>query len=125
MELLVGQVLLGRFWNLTIYGEELQHWIFLDNRPFASERDPVFRLWSCPSPAVPMGRGETLARGAAVGQGWAQPQCCLCKMPQGLCSSLSCFKGAEPLLSWSMCFVCYFINFSFYISFIKDLLLKQ
>lgn len=34
-----------------------QHWIFLDNRPLASERVPGFTLRFCPGPLVRRGRG--------------------------------------------------------------------
>ena len=47
-------------------GQGLQHWIFVDNVPFSSERVLVFKFWSCPGPLVLLsGEGhETLVPGA-------------------------------------------------------------
>lgn len=57
--MLAGQVLIGGTWNLAIYGTGLQHRIFLDNEPSASESAPVFEFRLCPSPLVPRAvRGE-------------------------------------------------------------------
>lgn len=59
-EVLMGQVLIGRPWNLAVCGEALQPQMFLDRGHFASERDPMFKFRLCLSPSVPWGGGETL-----------------------------------------------------------------
>lgn len=56
--MLMGQVLTGELWNLTIYGKGLQHRIFLDNGPIDSERILVFKFHLCPGPLVLWGREE-------------------------------------------------------------------
>ena len=37
----------------------LQHWVFLNNRPFISKGVLLFKSWSCPGPLVPCG-GEKI-----------------------------------------------------------------
>ena len=60
-----GKFQLGSFgtWPFTVrYGERLQHPMFLENGPFASERILALSFQLCPSPLVPW-YGETLVLG--------------------------------------------------------------
>lgn len=51
------------------YGKRLQQQIFMDNRLFASERVPVFKLRSCPGPLIWGGWAEMrILAGSAVTQ---------------------------------------------------------
>lgn len=45
-EVLVGQVLIGRPWNLAIYGKKASV-LVLDNRLFAFEKVSVFKILLC------------------------------------------------------------------------------
>lgn len=49
----MGQVLIGRPWNLTSYVKGSQHQIFLDNGPLTSKSVLVQVLVFCPGPLVP------------------------------------------------------------------------
>ena len=58
MEVLVGRIPLEGFGTFMVRCGKgasalYQHWIFLDNRSFTSDRVPAFRFQSCPSPLVP------------------------------------------------------------------------
>lgn len=88
-ELLVGQDSIGRFWNLTIYSEARQYWIFLDPlllKGFQySKSSQVSILWV-------QWEGSKLCPGGSCGTGVAHSQCSLCKMPQELYWLLSCLN---------------------------------
>ena len=52
MQVLVGKVSGEDFGNWPFMVKGHQHWIFLDNGPFASESVLVFKFWFCFGPLV-------------------------------------------------------------------------